>query len=50
VFENRVLKRIFGPKMEEVVGGWRILHNEELHNLFYALPNIIKAIKSRRMR
>jgi hypothetical protein len=39
VFENRVL-RIFGPKMEEVAGGWRRLHSEELHNL-YASPNII---------
>jgi hypothetical protein len=34
VFENRMLRRIFGPKMEEVVGGWRRLHNEELHNLY----------------
>jgi hypothetical protein len=47
--ENRVLRRIFGPKREEVVGGWRRLHNEELHNL-YASPNIIRVIKSRRMR
>jgi hypothetical protein len=44
VFENRVLKRIFG-----VMGGWRKLHNEELHNL-YSLPSIIRIIKSRRMR
>jgi hypothetical protein len=44
-----VLWRIFGPKREKVVGGWRRLHNEELHNL-YALPNIIRVIKSRRMR
>jgi hypothetical protein len=49
VFENRVLRRIFGPRTEEVVGGWRRLHNEELHNL-YASPNIITAIKSGSMR
>jgi hypothetical protein len=49
VFENRVLRRIFGPKRDEVTGGWRKLHNEELHNL-YASPSIIKMIKSRRMR
>jgi hypothetical protein len=49
VFENRVLRRIFGPKREEVAGGWRRLHNEELHNL-YASPNIIRVIKSRKMR
>jgi hypothetical protein len=48
-FENRVLRTIFGPKSEEVVKGWRRLHNEELHNL-YASQNIIKVIKSRRMR
>jgi hypothetical protein len=48
-FENRVLRRIFGPKREEVAGGWRRLHNEELHNL-YGSPNIIRVIKSRRMR
>jgi hypothetical protein len=45
VFENRVLRRIFGPKREEVAGGWRRLHNEERHNL-YASSNIIKMIKS----
>jgi hypothetical protein len=41
VLENRVLRRIFGPKWEEVAGGWRKLHSEELHNL-YALSNIIR--------
>jgi hypothetical protein len=49
VFENRVLRRIFGPKRDEVTGGWMKLHNEELHNL-YSSPNIIRTIKSRRMR
>jgi hypothetical protein len=49
VFENRVLRRIFGPKRDGVTGGWRKLHNEELHNL-YSSPNIIRIIKSRRMR
>jgi hypothetical protein len=48
VFENRVL-RIFGPKRNGVTGGWRKLHNEELHNL-YSSPSIIRTIKSRRMR
>jgi hypothetical protein len=48
VFENRVLRRIIGPKRDEVVGGWRKLHNEELHNL-YCSPSIIGNIKSRRM-
>jgi hypothetical protein len=48
VFENRVL-RIFGPKRDEVTGGWRKLHNEEVHN-FYSSPSIIRIIKSRRMR
>jgi hypothetical protein len=43
-FENRALRRILGPKREEVVGGWRRLHNEELHNL-YASPNVIRVIK-----
>jgi hypothetical protein len=49
VFENRVLRRIFGPKRDEVTGDWRKLYNEELHNL-YASPNIIRMMKSRRMR
>jgi hypothetical protein len=49
VFENRVLRRIFVPKRDEVTGGWRKLHNEELHNLYSSL-NIIRMIKSRRMR
>jgi hypothetical protein len=49
MFENRVLRRIFGPKRDEVTGDWRKLHNEELHNL-YSSPNIIRVIKSRRMR
>jgi hypothetical protein len=49
VFENRVLRRIFGPKRDEVSGGRRKLHNEELHDL-YSSPNIIRMIKSRRMR
>jgi hypothetical protein len=48
VFENRVL-RIFGPKRDEVTGGWRKLHNEELHRL-YSSPSIIRMVKSRRMR
>jgi hypothetical protein len=49
VFENRVLRRIFGRKRDEVTGGWRKVHNEELHNL-YSSPSIIRMIKSRRMR
>jgi transcription termination factor 2 len=49
MFENRVLRRIFGPKRDEVVVEWRKLHNEELHEL-YSLPSIIRIIKSRRMR
>jgi hypothetical protein len=49
VFENRVLKRIFGPKRYEVTGEWRKLHNKELHDL-YSSPSIIRIIKSRRMK
>jgi hypothetical protein len=49
VFENRVLRRIFGPKRDEVTGGWRKLHSEELYNL-YTSPNTIMQIASRRMR
>jgi hypothetical protein len=49
VLENRVLRRIFGPKRDEVTGEWRKLHNEELHNL-YSSPDIIRQVKSRRMR
>jgi hypothetical protein len=49
VFENKVLRRIFGPKRDEVTGGWRKLHNEELRDLYSSL-SIIRIIKSRRMR
>jgi hypothetical protein len=49
VFENRVLRRIFRPKRDEVTGGWRKLHNEELHGL-YSSPSIARVIKARRMR
>jgi hypothetical protein len=49
VFENRVLRGIFGPKRDEVTGEWRKLHSEEFHNLYSSL-NIIRQIKSRRMR
>jgi hypothetical protein len=48
-FENQVLRRIFGPKKEEVLEGWRRLHNEKFHNL-YTSPNIVRVIKTRRMR
>jgi hypothetical protein len=49
VFENRVLRRIFGPKRDGVTGGWRKLHDEELHGL-YSSPGIVRVIKARRMR
>jgi len=48
VFENRVLRRVFEPKRDEVTGEWRKLHNEELN--LYSLPNIVRVVKSRRMR
>jgi len=49
VFENKVLRTVFGPKRDEVTGEWRKLHNEELKDL-YSLPNIVREVKSRRMR
>jgi hypothetical protein len=49
VFENRVLRIVFGPKRDEVTGEWRKLHNEELNDL-YSLPNIVRVVKSRQMR
>jgi hypothetical protein len=49
VFENRVLRGVFGLKRDEVTGEWRTLHNEELNDL-YSLPNIVRVVKSRRMR
>jgi len=49
VFKNRVLRRVFEPKRDEVTGEWRKLHNEELTDL-YSLPNIVRVVKSRKMR
>jgi hypothetical protein len=49
VLENRVLRRVFWPKRDDVTGEWRKLHNEELNDL-YSIPNIVRVIKSRRMR
>jgi hypothetical protein len=49
VIENRMLRRIFGPKRDEVAGEWRKLHNEELHDLYFS-PRIIRIMKSRRTR
>ena len=49
MFENRLLKRIFGPKRDEVTGEWKKLHNEDLHDM-YSSPNIIRLNKSRKMR
>jgi hypothetical protein len=49
VFENRVLRRVFEPKRDEVTKEWRKLRNEELNDL-YSLPNIVRVVKSRRMR
>ena len=49
MFENKVLRRIFGPRRDEVTGEWGRMYNEELNNL-YSSPNIVRVIKSRRMR
>jgi len=49
VFENRALRRVFGPKRDELTGEWRKLHNEELSDQYF-LPNIVRVVKSRRMR
>jgi hypothetical protein len=48
VFENSVLRRIFGPKRDEVIGEWRKLNDEKVNDL-YSLPNIVRVVKSRRM-
>jgi hypothetical protein len=48
-FENRVLRRVFGPKRDEVIGEWKNLHNEEMNDL-YSLPNIVRVVKLRPMR
>jgi hypothetical protein len=50
VLENRVLRRIFGPRRDEVMGEWRKFHNEELHNFLHSSPDIIRQVKSRRMK
>jgi hypothetical protein len=49
VFKNRVLRRVFGPKRDEVTGEWGKLHKEDLNDLYY-IPNIVRVVKSRRMR
>jgi hypothetical protein len=49
MFENRLLRRIFGPRTDDVIGEWRKLHKEELHDL-YSSPNIIRIMKARRIR
>ena len=49
MFENRGLRRVFGPKRDEVIGEWRKLHDEDISDL-YSLPNIVRVVKSRRMR
>jgi hypothetical protein len=49
VFENRVLRKIFGPKRDTVTGNWRRQHNEELHDLYFS-PNIFRVIRSRKIR
>jgi hypothetical protein len=49
MFENRVLRRVFGPKRDEITGEWRKLHNEELSDLYF-LPGIVQVVKSRRIR